>query len=203
MPLYKDLSDENAEIYLWKYEDVDDLDAKKLIEAENEERFKSYQSKKLLEALMVREIISKKLPGYKILYTDTEPYLEPRDFEISISHSFPYAAVAFSKLKIGIDVEALKPKIIRIKDKFIQPEEQEFIPKDLELEYLTVIWSIKESLYKIHHSNYWSLKKHYEVRPFDLNFVEKIECRVHDEQFSDEYTARAFFFDGYVLTIVD
>jgi phosphopantetheinyl transferase len=46
------------------------------------------------------------LPGYKILYRDGgEPYLIPGDFQISVSHSFPLAALAISKNRVGIDLE--------------------------------------------------------------------------------------------------
>jgi phosphopantetheinyl transferase len=52
------------------------------------------------------------LPGYKILYRDGgEPYLIPGDFQISVSHSFPLAALAISKNRVGIDLEKRKEKI--------------------------------------------------------------------------------------------
>ena len=85
----------------------------------------------------------------------------------------------------------------------MQEEESHFIEKNKEVAYLTVIWSLKESLYKIHHSNYWSLKKHYEVKPFRLDFPFNILCRVHDDKVSDLYKARVEFFENYCFTIVD
>ena len=203
MPLYRDFSDHNATILLWKYDEKEDLDPKVLLEEENYEKVKDYHPTKLKELLLVRKILKSVLPGHKILYNGREPYLEPRDFEISITHSFPFAALAISKNKVGIDVEPFNPKIIKIRHKFLNDDEADFIEERKETAYLTVIWSLKESLYKIHHSNYWSLKKHYEVKPFSLDFPFNIVCRVHDEKVSDFYKARAEFFENYCLTIVD
>lgn len=202
MPLFKVYSERDYEVFVCKYEEGEIFDKEHLIERENLEKFKSYQPKKLLEALMVRQMLSQKLPNSKILYKENgEPYLDSGDFELSVSHSFPFAAIALSKNKIGVDLESFKEKIIRVKDKFIQPDEQQFIPENQLVEYLTIIWSIKESLYKIHHSNYWSLKKHYEVRPFKLD-DEYVSCRVYDDHFSDEFIAKIYLFENFVLSVV-
>lgn len=203
MPLYRDFSDHHATILLWKYDEKEDLDPQVLLEKENYEKVKDYHPTKLKELLLVRKILKSVLPDHKILYNERTPYLFPIDFEISITHSFPYAALAISKNKIGIDIEPFNPKILRIKHKFLHEEEAGFVEKEKETAYLTVIWSLKESLYKIHHSNYWSLKKHYEVKPFRLDFPFNIMCRVHDDNVSDLYKARVEFFENYCLTVVD
>lgn len=203
MPLFQELSTENAKIYLWKYSEGENLDIHQLLEPENLGKIKNYPTKKVLETLMVRKILQEKLPQHKILYQDREPYLFPESFNISISHSFPYAVLAFSKAKIGVDIEPFSEKVVRLKDKFTQKQEQDFIPKNKEMKYLTAIWSIKESLYKLHPSKYWSLKKHYEVYPFTEENFHRIQCRVYDEHFSDAFSARVSFFEDFVLSIVE
>ena len=203
MPLYKDFSDIKAKILLWKYEEGEVFDLKNLLEPENSDRIKDYHPKKLLETLMVRQILKDELPGYKILYEERKPYLLPNDYEISITNSFPFAVLAYSKSKIGIDIERFNPKLLRLQDKFVYPEEREFIPKGEEIEYLTIIWAVKESLYKIHHSKHWSLKKHYEVLPFSRENLHSVQCRVYDEHSSDHFYARVEFFDDFVFTVVD
>ena len=72
---------------------------------------------------------------------------------------FPFAAIAISKNKIGIDVEKFNPKILKVIDKFTYENERGFIPEDKADTFYTIIWSVKESMYKIHHSKYWSLKR--------------------------------------------
>lgn len=203
MPLYRDFSDENALILLWKYDENDELNPADLLEKENFEKVKEYHPTKLKEYLLVRKILKSVLPDHKILYDCREPYLEPKDYEISITHSFPFAALAISKNKVGIDLEPFNNKIQKLQHKFLFEEEAEFIEEGKKTQYLTVIWSLKESLYKIHHSNYWSLKKHYEVKPFNIEAPYDILCRVHDETVSDLYKARVEFFENYCFTIVD
>ena len=100
MPLFRDFSDQQATILLWKYDEDEELDAEFLLEKENFERIKDYHSTKLKEVLLVRKILKTILPNHKILYNDRIPYLEPNDYEISVTHSFPYAALAISKNKI-------------------------------------------------------------------------------------------------------
>ena len=203
MPLYRDFSDHNATILVWKYNEEDDLKAEELLEPENADKVKDYHPKKMLEVLMVRKLLKSLKPNSKILYKDREPYLDTMDAEISITHSFPYAALALSKNKIGIDVEKFSPKILRLIDKFTYENERGFIPENHADTFYTIIWSVKESMYKIHHSKHWSLKKHYEVKPFELKCLFDISCRVHDEQISDEFKARVKFFDDYCFTIVE
>jgi len=203
MPLYQDFSNIKARILLWKYEEEEILNAEELLEPENFFRITQYHPKKLLETLMVRKILRSEFPHYKILYKERQPYLSPKDFEISITNSFPFAALAVSKNKIGIDLERFNPKFLKLQDKFVYPEERTFIPKNEEIEYLTIIWSVKESLYKIHHSKHWSLKKHYEVFPFCKENLHSVRCRVYDENSSDEFFARVEFFEDYVFTVVD
>ncbi|WP_295233052.1 4'-phosphopantetheinyl transferase superfamily protein [uncultured Chryseobacterium sp.] len=203
MPLYRDFSDDNATILVWKYDDAENLDPDELLEPENAEKVKDYHPKKLLEVLMVRKLLQELKPGAKILYREREPFLFPKDAEISITHSFPFAAIAISKNKIGIDLERFTPKILRVVDKFTYENERGFIPADQAETYYTIIWSVKESMYKIHHSKYWSLKKNYEVRPFQLKHLHQIRCRVYDEIFSDEFKARVEVFDDYCFTIVE
>ncbi len=203
MPLYRDFSDDNATILLWKYDEQEDLNPELLLEKENLEKVKDYHPTKLKETLLIRKLLKSILPNHQILYEGRQPYLWPKDYEISVTHSFPFAALAVSKNKVGIDIEPFNKKIERIRHKFLLEEESGFIEEGKETAYLTVIWSLKESLYKIHHSNYWSLKKHYEVKPFKLDFPFNIRCRVHDENVSDLYKARVEFFENYCFTIVD
>lgn len=202
MPLYKDFSDETTYVKVWEYSEDEVLDIS-LLEDENRNKIVSYHPKKVSEILMVRRILKEILPSHKILYRENgEPYLFPNDFEVSISHSFPLAALAISKKKIGIDLEKKNPKIVRIRNKFILHENL-FIDDNFETDYLTAIWCVKEALYKIHHSKHWSLKKHYDVEPFNLENLTEIRCRVYDENFSDEFSAKIKDLGDYYLAIVE
>lgn len=152
---------------------------------------------------MVRKMLKVLLPNHKILYRDNgEPYLFPQDHHISISHSYPLAALAISKKRVGIDLEKRKEKIKKIRHKFILHEDS-YIDNSEEVDFLTAIWCVKEALYKIHHSKHWSLKKHYDVLPFELKEEFTVKSRVYDLENEDFYTAKINFFDNYCFAVVD
>ena len=75
MPLYRDFSDDNATILMWKYDINEELDSEFLLEKENYEKIKDYHPTKLKELLLVRKILKSVLPEHKILYEGRMPYL--------------------------------------------------------------------------------------------------------------------------------
>ncbi|GGG53700.1 4'-phosphopantetheinyl transferase family protein [Epilithonimonas arachidiradicis] len=203
MPFYKDLSDDVAKVLMWEYDENEVLDSNELLEPENQHKILGYHPNKIAEVLMVRKLLKTVLPNHKILYRENgEPYLFPQDFHISISHSYPLVALAISKKKVGIDLEKRKEKIKKIRHKFILHEDL-FIDNNEEVDYLTAIWCVKEALYKIHHSKHWSLKKHYDVLPFELKEAFTAKSRVYDIENEDFFKARVSFFEDYCLAIVD
>lgn len=205
MPFHLDFSTPHSTVLFWKYDDKsDEFDHNALIEPENFQRIEHYHPKKLSEYLMVRRLLKMVLPNHKILYkTIGQPYLHPKDAFISITHSFPFAALAVSNKRVGIDIEKIMPKILKIKEKFLHDSELQWTQNENEVEWLTVIWVIKEALYKLHPSKYWSLKKHYRVEPFSLEDTSAICCSVFDEQFTDSYNAKVFRMGEYYFALVE
>lgn len=204
MPLYKDFSTDHATILIWNYDENENFDHHSLIEPENLDRVERFLPEKLAEYLMIRTMLKSVFPDHKILYkTIGQPYLFPKDAFISITHSFPFAALAISKKRIGIDLEKANPKIIRIKHKFLHPNEHFWIPEDQEVDFLTVIWVIKEALYKLHASKYWSLKQHYEVEKFNLENLSEVKCRVFDDDFEDHYIAKVTSINDVYFAIIE
>ncbi|NAW52116.1 4'-phosphopantetheinyl transferase superfamily protein [Elizabethkingia argentiflava] len=202
MGLYQDYSNDKARVWIWKYDENEKMDINKLLTAQEYQKTSRYHPKKIAELLMVRHMLHQLLPGYKILYKKNgEPYLEPADYDISISHSFPLVAIAISDRKIGIDLERVQDKILKIKHKFIL-DEFSFIEDDKEKDYLTAIWCVKESLYKLHHSKFWSLKRNYKVEAFDLQNLDSVACKVYDETFSDNFCAQLIRVEDFFFCIV-
>jgi phosphopantetheinyl transferase len=204
MPFYQDFTDENARILFWKFSDEDRFDVNELVEAEDFEKVKNYHPKKLIEYLMIRKMLKMLLPKHKILYkTIGQPYLFPKDAFISITHSFPFASLAVSQKRVGIDLEKTMPKILRIKHKFLHQSEISWTENKDEVEFLTVIWVIKEALYKLHPGKFWSLKNHYEIEKFDLKHLSNIRCRIFDETFEDRYVARVSKVEEFYFAVIE
>ncbi len=204
MPFYQDFTNQNATILFWKYDEQDRFNHEELIEAENFGKVENYHPKKLQEYLMIRRLLKMLKPGHKILYkTIGQPYLFPKDAFISITHSYPFAALAVSQKRVGIDLERIMPKIVRIKHKFLYDTEISWTENEHEVQLLTIIWVIKEALYKLHPCKYWSLKKFYEVEEFSLDNLSNIRCRVFDDEFEDRYIARVSRIEDFYFAIIE
>ena len=66
---------------------------------------------------------------------------------ISITHSFQYSGIYYSKKKIGIDIEKFRDKILNIWPKFISKHELKLFNFN-SVESITKAWTIKESVFK-------------------------------------------------------
>lgn len=203
MPIYREIKNKNTTVLIWKYHEDDNLEEVVFLDEETSEKIKNYHFKKKIEVLMVKKMLRDLVPDYQLFYHNNgEPYLEPKDKYISISHSFPFAAVAISENKIGLDLEKIQSKLQKVKSRFLYKTEYQWTENEKELKFLTIIWAIKESLYKIHPAKYWSFREHYEVQFFDFSQSKNIHCRVFDEEYSDIYQAEYHQIEDYYLTIV-
>jgi phosphopantetheinyl transferase len=98
-----------------------------------------------------------------------KPYLFNLDYEISLSHSYDYAAVIISKTKkVGVDIELIKHKIKAIKHKFLT--DSELAQKQIgdNINGLYVCWCAKEAIYKWYGKKGLEFKQHIHIKPFKL-----------------------------------
>jgi 4'-phosphopantetheinyl transferase len=90
---------------------------------------------------------------------------------ISITHSFEYSAIIVSEQVPGIDLEMQRQKIITIAEKFMDTE-FDFLPKEKNQDFIqksTVIWGVKEAIFKIENEVGISFKNHISVFPFEMD----------------------------------
>jgi 4'-phosphopantetheinyl transferase len=90
---------------------------------------------------------------------------------ISITHSFEYSAIIVSEQVPGIDLEMQRQKIITIAEKFMDTE-FDFLPKEKNQDFIqksTVIWGVKEAIFKIENEIGISFKNHISVFPFEMD----------------------------------
>lgn len=172
----------------------------------NEYRQKKYANlrpKQAREYLGLRACLKELGVDYDVNYDEKgKPFL-PTDDQISITHSYGKVAVGISDFPIGIDIELSRPhKISNIKNKFVRLDEQEWLPKKDENEYLHIIWGIKEGLYKLNGGNLWNFLHHYRVESFDLVENRPIQCWISDEFKSQKFTAYYKMIDDHYLVWV-
>ncbi len=118
---------------------------------------------KRLQHLAGRLLLKEMFPGFPvelIRIADTKkPFLENEPYHFSISHCGDYAAAMVSKThRVGVDVELLNEKIEQIQHKFIHENEFKVLRKQslyaatetpmTNDQCLTLIWSVKESVFK-------------------------------------------------------
>ena len=114
-------------------------------------------------------------PLEEILIADTrKPFLENERYHFSISHCGDYAAaIASSRNRVGVDIELITSKIERVKHKFLSEEELSFVlhhkPISEMLTMLTVMWSMKEAVFKWYSEGEMDFIKHMQIQPFVFN----------------------------------
>ncbi len=149
MPFLKELVLNNStKIKLWKlnlgelnYFELDDYDSKLLESRKNELAREQF--------LAVRKTLELENPSYKIRYDKLGKPSINSDLNISISHSNFMAAIVFSDSnKTGVDIELKDSKIIKIQNKFLNETEKIKNEYQFDVNYLTMIWTAKESIYK-------------------------------------------------------
>ena len=149
MPFLKEfIINYNTKIKLWKL-NLGELNYFEL-DVHDSSLLKSKKSQLAKEQfLAVRKILHLENPSYKIRYDESGKPLINSDLNISISHSNLMAGIVFSGFnQTGIDIEEKETKIINIQNKFLNESEKLKDEYQSDLDYLTKIWTAKESIYK-------------------------------------------------------
>ena len=121
-----------------------------LLDDEKEKYVALKSEKRKKEFLLVRFLRNKFFPGKEIAYTETgAPYFKDKSCSISISHSSTFIALAAtSEERIGIDIELIQDKIIKLGHKFMHLDEISRVNPSNEVIQYTSFWCAKEALYK-------------------------------------------------------
>jgi 4'-phosphopantetheinyl transferase len=118
-------------------------------------------------------------------------------YEISISHSYSFAAVIIAKhMRVGVDVERIDDRIHRVKHKFCS--DAELVVAQNDTEKLTIIWSAKEALYKLYSKKQVIFKENLSVDLLSEPYMGKID--MPDYQICLPINIKHY--DGFVLTWV-
>jgi phosphopantetheinyl transferase len=159
MPLHKVIQlSNNTKLYLWKItEDFDMLFNEVRLKPSALERLKSMKSVSHQKGfLAVRMLLQHNdYNDFDLYYDDFgKPHIKPqgcsiKDVEISISHSNEFSAIVISERKVGLDIEQLKEKTLKIASRFMDVSHLENLSEKEKIKKATIIWGIKESIFKI------------------------------------------------------
>jgi 4'-phosphopantetheinyl transferase EntD len=117
-------------------------------------------------------------PVEEIRIADTrQPFLVDDLYHFSISHCGSFAAAIISRSsRVGVDIELVTPRIGLVAEKFLNEGEMHFFNEDysmfleqwglrgrIQQEFLTLIWSAKEALFKWYGRGELDFKRHMQL----------------------------------------
>lgn len=182
MPLHKvQILSKTTKLYLWKItEDFDTLFNQVRLKPSALERLKSMKSQSHQKGfLAVRMLLQHNdYTDFDLFYDEFgKPHIKPqgcsiKDVEISISHSNDFSAIVISEQKVGLDLEQLKEKTLKIAPRFMDVSHLEGLPENEKIKKATVVWGIKESIFKIKNEKGISFPNH--IFEDDFSFEDKV-----------------------------
>jgi 4'-phosphopantetheinyl transferase len=160
-------------------------------------RQREWLASRTLAYQLLRQFTSEPLP---LLRDATgRPMFAEKGFQLSITHSPRLAAVILSeKYDVGIDIELVSPKALRVADKFLTEQEKVFTANDEQ--HTCLYWSAKETLYKMYSQRQLIFKENLLVEPAKGLENEVLQGQVITENFSKLYLIHHETLLNHVLT---
>lgn len=218
MPLiYQQNINQNTRLGIWQIEEDESFFLKKVPLQRNithpHKHLQHLAARYLLIALF------NNFPLEEILIADTrKPFLPDEKYHFSISHCGNFAAaIASSGSRVGVDIEMITPRIQNIAHKFLSKQEKDFFNEDYKefldqwnlkdkvyTEYLTLMWSAKEAIYKWYGDGGVDFRDHIQLLKFsEINHDEEISLPfVFTKNQIISLSVNAKFFDDTVLAWV-
>ena len=206
MPLYKTITPNSQSIVkIWKItESFEELWAPLDLKTNSADRVLGMKSESHQKGfLSVRHLLRDLGYTDQDLFYDSngKPHLKDGKC-ISITHSHNFSAIIVSTNEVGIDIEMQREKIARIAPKFIDYEFQYLDDaSDCYIRRLTIIWGIKESLYKLFATPGMIFKDHFLVIPFLIDH-KKTVAWIDYKNKKYGYEANFFEFEGFSCAYV-
>lgn len=166
----------NINVSIWRIDETEDFLFSNLDLSINcKKRLKSIKSpSQRKQFLSVRNLMKYNNIDLNDLFYDSNgaPYLK-NNLNISISHINNYSAIALSKDPVGIDIQDYREKIVSIRNKFVNEFEIGLIDTHSTND-LTIVWSIKESIYKIYKKRGLNFKQNIIVQKISKDFKDSL-----------------------------
>jgi 4'-phosphopantetheinyl transferase EntD len=212
MPLfYQHYINQDTKLGIWHIEEPESFFLEKVpLKRDVSHPFKRLQH---LAGRYLLSFLFEDFPLKEIQVADTrQPFLASEKYHFSISHCGEYAAAIVSGTsRVGVDIERITPRIEAVARKFLTEDEAHYFNEDYALfleqwglrgrmhqEFLTLIWSAKEAIFKWYGRGELDFRQHMQLKgnitmdgdtvrlPFVFNKGKKaylgIEGRIFDEQ---------------------
>ena len=153
----------------------------------------------LASRVLVYTLLKQFTPADAVLTKDAfgKPYFEGLQLYVSISHSPSLAAVILSdKYEVGIDIEQLSQKALRVASKFLNEAEKKYTA--LNENQTCLYWSAKETLYKLYGRKQLIFKDNLILSPGSEQNI--LEGCIKTAEISKLYQIKYDFLQNHVLT---
>lgn len=150
-------------------------------EISNLESYKHEGRKKqwLSYRAMIRELVEE---DHQISYTEFgKPFLQinKKNKHLSITHAGDYSAVIINELfPVGIDIEKSGNRIERVSQRFLSDDELKFMNRANFQNHLTICWTVKEALFKLHGNTCPDFKEQIKLSPFNYSETGEIDSMI-------------------------
>ncbi len=129
-----------------------------------------------------------------------KPHLTNFKGHLSISHSWPYVCLFYHPgFSIGVDIEHLDPKILRIRQKFVNDVEESWLKETDEIKGLYLIWAAKESVFKMIGGGGILFKEHMVINPPAISSKGTAVLNYVKEEKHETFNIYYEFLEGMIL----
>jgi phosphopantetheinyl transferase len=177
LPLvYQHNINQNTKLGVWRIEEDEDFFLKKVpVSREITHKQKRLQH---LAGRYILQVLFPSFPYHLIEIADTrKPFLPSEEYHFSISHCSNYAAAIVSSVdRVGVDIEIVSDRVFKIMHKFLNEAELEFVQK--EAQNLTLLWCIKEAMFKWYGHGGVDFREHLHVMPFQPQTKGKVTAHL-------------------------
>ena len=202
MPLFNQINlSPLTELYLWKItEDLSDLYEAAILNEVSHLRLDAMKSEAHKKGFIAVRMLLQSI-GYTDfdLYYDSngKPHLKDGK-HISISHSGEFSAIVISEQEVGLDLERLKSKILKIAFRYMEVSHLEGLNEIEQIKKATVIWGIKESIFKIKNEQGISFLDHIFEAPFAFDDKQAIATLVYNNQ-TEKFSIQFNLIEDYIF----
>lgn len=202
MPLHKIIHiNENTTAYFWHItEDVTSLFRAVSLRDTSLFRLEGMKSEEHQRGFLAVRMLLQHLgyTDYDLTYDEAgKPHLSVGK-HISISHSHEFSCICISNKLMGIDLEKLKEKTLKIAPRFMEVKHLENLSTLEQIEKSTVIWGVKESIFKIKNEKGISFPEHIFEAEFDLK-EGKCEAELHFNNQIENFQIQFYNVEAYIF----
>jgi 4'-phosphopantetheinyl transferase len=207
MPFFNDNGYmDGTHIYVWilteTVNDLIDLCRRRGVDYEGLDNIKAETRRReiLTERLMLQIIFGKPVALQHTV--DGAPYIIEDDIHLSISHTFGSVCIATNRNHaVGIDIERRGTRVIRVRDKFLNELELNWIPED-DADSNLIAWTAKEALYKAVGESGIDFSDDLQLEPFKKSILGILTFKAHFARRSPmvDYVVKTKQMYDYILT---